>query len=654
MIFKYVGILNLFLALISVFGLLHCEHMDYLATAAKLPGILYRLRKHHQSPDVVLPGERIHPRDRFRRYARLAVVCVRLCQQSQKSVEAHESEFLSVLQYMNLDLQNVDRGGLYFDPSDYRRTDKEERLPVEAKRILQKPQNLRTRKEIHYLQIVLRRIRAFSEYPNDMQLKLCRVGWFEAYDPRRAIVRQNQPPQSFYFILCGTVLVTAFNKDQGGTKLLVSLHKGMSFGELAVITKKPRQATVSTQTYTELLCISATDFETIFMAGGVKSVTDPQHNAFLGKVRCLRDWPIESLSQNPQACMFHYFNRGEILVRDSNRSDWIYIVKSGSLSVIKKLKKVQPEKLRPRTENLPIDREKENASKLNRLRNRHKRPLTEREPETYKSNYEMERRLDQTLPGYYNPRDRLGVIDYDDVINKHRERLLKPQDQGASKEGENEGDSQQTEDTGEEGAENPEENSIRLPQIHKTTKGAYLSSGFSKKRKETKTSLADKIAQKEKELQHKMSTQAEGRKTIVNEYDNRPPSRLVLTEADLHPVFIVVQVLEKGQYFGISNLIYQDQPSMSVISNGAECIMISKKFFMEKKTDATMRSIYQSESPFPNDETLQRQLQEYVNWQSQRKRIYDRIVGRLSDRQIKRKQFAPQFQGQYSFRTGPT
>lgn len=42
---------------------------------------------------------------------------------------------------------------------------------------------------------------------------------------------------------------------------------------------------------------------------------------------------------------------------------------------------------------LPIDREKENASKLNRLRNRHKRPLTEREPETYKSNYEMERRL---------------------------------------------------------------------------------------------------------------------------------------------------------------------------------------------------------------------------------------------------------------------
>ncbi|XP_061191142.1 uncharacterized protein LOC133199348 isoform X2 [Saccostrea echinata] len=597
------------------------------------------------------------PLERFRRCVRLVIVCVRLCQQSQKRVESHESEFLSVLQYMYMDTLNVDRGGLYFDPSDYKKTTKEERLPLEARRILQKTQELRTDKELHYLQIVLRKIKAFAEYPNDMQIKLCQVGWFEGYNPRRAIVRQNHLPQAFYFILCGTVLVTAYNKEDGHAKLLVRLHRGMSFGELAVITKKRRQATVSTQTYTELLCISASDFETIFMAGGVKSVTDPKHNAFLGKVRCLRDWPIESLTQNPQACMFHYFNRGEILVRDSNRSDWIYIVKSGSLSVVKKLKKVGPEKSRPRTiHNIPgrsLDYNTEDTSKSfgtwsYRLRNHHKRPLSEREPETYKSNYELDRRLDQTLPGYYNPRDRLGVIDYDDVISNYKTRLLKNQESEEPVE-----DKRATE-IDEKGSDKTQEEPLRLPQIHKTSKGAYLSSSSTKPNRDKKASLSEEIARKEKDLQQKLSTQLEGRKTIVNEYDNRPPSRVVLTEADLHPVFIVVQVLEKGQYFGVANMIYQDQPSMSVISNGAECIMISKKFFMEKKTDATMRSIYQSESPFPNDETLQRQLQGYVNWQSHRKRIYDRIVGRLVDRKIKKKQFAPQFQGQYCFRTGPT
>ncbi|XP_062567473.1 uncharacterized protein LOC134229716 isoform X2 [Saccostrea cucullata] len=642
--------------------------MDYLTAFAKFSGHLHRHRKYHHSVDHV-KWNGGSPLERFRRCVRLVIVCVRLCQQSQKSVESHESEFLSVLQYM--DTLDVDRGGLYFDPSDYKKTTKEERLPLEARRILQKSQELRTDKEIHYLQIVLRKIKAFAEYPNDMQIKLCQVGWFEGYNPRRAIVRQNHLPQSFYFILCGTVLVTAFNKKDGHTKLLVSLHRGMSFGELAVITKKRRQATVSTQTYTELLCISASDFETIFMAGGVKSITDPKHNAFLGKVRCLRDWPIEALSQNPQACMFHYFNRGEILVRDSNRSDWIYIVKSGSLSVVKKLKKVEPEKSRPRTiHTIPgksLDNDTEATSKSfgtwsYRLHNRHKRPLSEREPETYKSNYELDRRLDQTLPGYYNTRDRLGVIDYDDVISSFKTRLLKNQEPEEPTE-----DKRETE-TDTEASDKTEKEPLRLPQIHKTSKsvvntvsqnsalytGAYLSSGSIKRNKDKKASLSEEITRKEKDLQHKLSTQLEGRKTIVNEYDNRPPSRVVLTEADLHPVFIVVQVLEKGQYFGVANMIYQDQPSMSVISNGAECIMISKKFFMEKKTDATMRSIYQSESPFPNDETLQRQLQGYVNWQSHRKRIYDRIVGRLVDRKIKKKQFAPQFQGQYCFRTGPT
>ncbi|XP_048761570.2 uncharacterized protein LOC125670440 isoform X2 [Ostrea edulis] len=639
--------------------------MDYLSTLVKFSGQLHRHRKHHSGADPV-PREMGSPGERLRRCVRLVIVCVRLCQQSQKRVESHGSEFLSVLQYMNT--LDVDRGGLYFDPSDYRKTNKEERLPVEARRILQRPQDLRTDREIHYLQIVLRKIKAFAEYPNEMQIKLCQVGWFEAYNPRRAIVRQDQLPQSFYFIICGTVLVTAHNKGEHRTRLLVSLHRGMSFGELAVITKKRRQATVSTQTFTELLCISATvssartwtehlcisatDFETIFMAGGIKSVTDPRHNAFLSKVRCLRDWPIESLSENPQACMFHYFNRGEILVRDSNRSDWIYIVKSGSLSVVKKLKKVEPEKSRPRTfhstkgKQLEDDHDESKSfgTWSYRLHNRHKRPLTERVPETYKTNYELERRLDQTLPGYYNTRDRLGVIDYDDVISNYRARLVKNQEPENSTE-----DRQVTEEPNQS-----EENVLKLPHVQKTTKGAYLSSNFNKRNKEKKTSLSQEIARKERELQHKLSTQVEGRKTIVNEYDNRPPSRVVLTEADLHPVFIVVQVLEKGQYFGIANMIYQDQPSMSLVSNGAECIMISKKFFMEKKTDATMRSIYQSESPFPNDETLQRQLQSYVNWQSHRKRVYDRIVGRLKDKQIKRKQFSPQVQGQYCFRTGPT
>lgn len=71
---------------------------------------------------------------------------------------------------------------------------------------------------------------------------------------------------------------------------------------------------------------------------------------------------------------------------------------------------------------------------------------------------------DQTLPGYYNPRDRLGVIDYDDVINTHRSRVVKNQEQEDSKE-EEETEKQTTETTDETPG-----GAVRLPQIHKTAK----------------------------------------------------------------------------------------------------------------------------------------------------------------------------------------
>ncbi|KAL8566568.1 hypothetical protein ACOMHN_054790 [Nucella lapillus] len=63
------------------------------------------------------------------------------------------------------------------------------------------------------------------------------------------------------------------------------------------------------------------------------SMTSPVDSTLEGfcyrSVGFLKHWPVQELSRHPRACMFHYFNRGQVLVRDSNNSDWIYIVKSG-------------------------------------------------------------------------------------------------------------------------------------------------------------------------------------------------------------------------------------------------------------------------------------------------------------------------------------
>lgn len=43
-------------------------------------------------------------------------------------------------------------------------------------------------------------------------------------------------------------------------------------------------------------------------------------------------WPVEVIHDHPQKAMFTYYRNGQVIVKDSNNSDWIYIIKSVSLS----------------------------------------------------------------------------------------------------------------------------------------------------------------------------------------------------------------------------------------------------------------------------------------------------------------------------------
>ena len=48
---------------------------------------------------------------------------------------------------------------------------------------------------------------------------------------------------------------------------------------------------------------------------------------------------------------------------------------------------------------------------------------------------------------------------------------------------------------------------------------------------------------------HEERSQTIGRKTIAHELDNKPIRDLTLTEKDIRPMFVQVQILERGQYF---------------------------------------------------------------------------------------------------------
>ena len=43
--------------------------------------------------------------------------------------------------------------------------------------------------------------------------------------------------------------------------------------------------------------------------------------------------------------------------------------------------------------------------------------------------------------------------------------------------------------------------------------------------------------------------------------------------------------------FGMGSTLYTNQPHLALVSNGAECLMMNKKFFLDNATDECLRGL---------------------------------------------------------------
>ena len=83
--------------------------------------------------------------------------------------------------------------------------------------------------------------------------RLARHGVLMPFSPNTVVVRQGEAGGTFYLIAAGQVRVLV---SEAGDKEVARLGPGMFFGEMAVITRQPRSATVETTEATDLICFS--------------------------------------------------------------------------------------------------------------------------------------------------------------------------------------------------------------------------------------------------------------------------------------------------------------------------------------------------------------------------------------------------------------
>ncbi|XP_078602733.1 uncharacterized protein LOC144876853 isoform X2 [Branchiostoma floridae x Branchiostoma japonicum] len=465
--------------------------------------------------------------------------------------------------------------GLSFDPKIYK-AKKEVTLSSEAKRVLKSRGDERTPEGLQTALYGLQTIPAFAEYPLHMQEKICKEAWLEEIPAKRVIIRQGHFAENFYFLITGNVIVDIMDfdpeEDNAQTRHVAVLRKGTSFGEMAFFRNKRRTATVISQTPVQLLVISANDFYEMFLPAYRMGEEEPEHVKFLRQVEFLENWPLENLIANPDICMFQYFTRGKVIVKNSSQSEWIYIIKSGTCQVLKQLRPVRP---CLRGKPLVFDGDiilPTLGPKIDTGRGIHvTRPVT-----------------DDVTPGMTFLSEPKRTNWREELMAKRKEEAPGLKVTPASATSGETGPST-TDQPGDE-AEKERPRSTGTP-VKKTAQGRTV---------------------------HLKTTHSFMRRKP----QPKPP-----------PVFVQIDLLHEKDVFGLTTLKFDSgidvkQPSVSLVSKGAECIMISKKFFLEHANEKVKAFLRKNMRPYPSHDSLQSNLQDYTNWAFFKDETVNDILGR--------------------------
>ncbi|ESO86786.1 hypothetical protein LOTGIDRAFT_235194 [Lottia gigantea] len=471
--------------------------------------------------------------------------------------------------------------GLTFDPTDFK-VKKKDHINSETIETLCLHPGERTPDQIRHCLVSLNTsVPAFSEFPKKMQTALLQVGWYERFEAGRVIIRQGHRADRFYLILSGQAVVTILEtrpkkkskqesrashdglpkihesgsdrkQEQYYVRTARLLEKGKSFGELALLQGSIRTATVTCRTDMELLALDRPDFINIFMKADTGK--EPDHIQFLKSLDILKGWPVDKIPWNdPNICAFTYVRRETILCQDSNNSDLIFVVMSGTCRVLKSLPAVQPKLYRSEVTDYGLQTPRTNRTENIKVRS----PTSARDSHSPTS----------LRPGRKPLRSRLEA----DIALSRNNTVL----------------SSVVSKTPEQVAADAVEHINIINNVY------------------NKRHVLPPI---DKHSRQNTTVSSFAQQTWSTTADDSPDEQIYihLTKLGRGDVFGLEQVVLKG---------LGETTSSCLVSDGAECIMINKLFFRKHLTQDLAKQMRKKIQPFPSEDILQQKLQTQIDWE---------------------------------------
>lgn len=521
---------------------------------------------------------------------------------------------------------------LEFDAAAYKRDYTAVNVVSDAVRhaLLKKP-GTRTDREVEEIVQCLRKsIPSVRPYSEEQQKKIAQCCMYDRYFQQRVILREGLQPDGVYFVLNGLLV-------ENGTQTADTreIRAGEKFGEEDLKVGSLRRMTVVTKTSgVELLYIHKQDYVEIFDMN-VEFDEDKVLNV-CKKDFVMERYPLQKLADNPGTWTVLKFKYGRLIAEDSNRTEFVYVIKSGEARVIKSM-----------------------ARQFNDVLGRRRRLQEERDANsdfvrsfklldfisdqaTSKSAYEAKS---------YRPRSAASAPvttkkqyrSFGDLLSfKSRVGSEAPESVQAAPSADGLERSAATREGAGGSAKEGEVARWQNGGRHRVKFAAVedLAAGFQAK----SSSDADIAAGGRSRLGAGRGQRPSKRKgagwqvtpsggDAVKDAEANKETAAAESERSNVPPFVQVESLHSGKVFGLRACLSEDEqgPSAALVSAGCEVLRIHRKFFMKFLDENLMSLIRLKAKPFPSQEELLNRLDVNLQWQEYCQGVMSSVLTRSAD-----------------------
>ncbi|XP_050416599.1 cyclic nucleotide-binding domain-containing protein 2 [Patella vulgata] len=283
------------------------------------------LTEHHDQKDL----------NRFRHIARtvriIASVCLGLKSYVKKKT-SHDWSFIEMYLYVQKDMKDT----LVFNPYNFLNDESPPTGNERLKRALTMLPSLRTPADILLILTFIRNNKSFKDYPPYTQIEMCKCMILQNYESRRIVIKQGQMASAFYVVMSGTLLinVTEINPHTGKKfyRSCAELKEGNCFGEVGLLERCTRTASVICKTDCQLLLILQDDFDRLIRQPLLQQRQD--HVTFCQSISLFQHFPCEKLESNQIEFFYQYFPKETIIASEAGEIKYLIVIMTGKCRLI--------------------------------------------------------------------------------------------------------------------------------------------------------------------------------------------------------------------------------------------------------------------------------------------------------------------------------